>query len=209
MTTRRTMSRMPALSLFKEAMVVMVVGIVVALAANAISPRGLRINRDYFKRTAVTNPASTTLAVSVPTNAPKSVADRLRAAGLNPIAHDRVVQLHQDAGRQSGLIVFIDARNEELYLGGHIPGAWQFDYYHPENTLSSVLALCMTATNVVVYCHGGDCEDSALSSQFLMQAGVPAPRLQVYFEGFERWTNSGMSMETGPASAHEGMGANP
>jgi rhodanese-related sulfurtransferase len=200
---------MQALTLIKEAMAVLALGIVAALAANALSPRGLRLNRDYFNKSAITNSAAVPLIASVRTNATRTVADRLRDAGLNPIAHDRVVQLHQDSGRQSGLIVFIDARNEELYLNGHIPGAWQFDYYHPESTLGGVLALCATATNVVVYCHGGDCEDSALSSQFLMQAGVPAPRLQVYYEGFERWTNSGMSMETGPAGAHEGAVQNP
>lgn len=203
------MPRAQAFTLIKEAMAVLAMGIVVALVANSLSPRGLRLNRDYFKKTALTNPAAPSLNTTVRTNVTRTVADRLRDAGLNPIAHDQVVRLHQDSGRQSGLIVFIDARNEELYLGGHIPGAWQFDYYHPESTLGGVLALCAAATNVVVYCHGGDCEDSALSSQFLMQAGVPAPRLQVYYEGFDRWTNSGMSMETGPAGAHEGMGQKP
>ena len=53
----------------------------------------------------------------------------------------------------------------------------------------------------MVYCTGGDCEDSEFSAVMLRDAGIPAERLQVYAGGFTEWTALGRPVETGPRNS--------
>ncbi|HKQ36628.1 MAG TPA: rhodanese-like domain-containing protein [Verrucomicrobiae bacterium] len=171
-----------------EALLIAIVGVLFALAANALSPRGLRIARDYFPGAPVTGAN----AVS----APDSIAARLQQHGLNLGTSNQVAQLFRDPAYEQGLIIFVDARNDHAYEGGHVPGAWQLDRYRPENYLPAVLPLCMNAQKVVVYCNGGSCEDSEFAAVMLREAGIPAGNILVYGGGISEWTNT-MPFEVG------------
>ncbi len=161
-----------------------------AFAANWLSPRGLELGRNYFP--ADTRPVSASVTrtngaqVVTVTNPPSPsdlLAARLKAAGLRLAGSNEVLRLFHDPRYEQGLIAFVDARNEEHYQGGHIPGACLFDYYHPANYLSNVLQVCMMAQDVVVYCNGGDCEDSELSASMLGDLGVQKEKILVYGGG--------------------------
>jgi rhodanese-related sulfurtransferase len=93
--------------------------------------------------------------------------------------------------------MLIDARDGAHYEKGHIPGAWQFDHYHAEQYLPTILPGCMNAQKVVVYCNGGACEDSEFAAILLREAGVPRERLFVYAGGISEWADSGRLVETG------------
>src|SRR5262245_11456500 len=134
-----------------EALILALVGVLFALAANALSPRGLRVSRNYFPTAPATAPT---------TNGVDSLAARLHQQGLKLMLSDEVIQLFRDPAYEQGLIVFVDARNDHAYQAGHIPGAWQLDRYRPENYLPTVFPVCSTAQKVVVYCAGGSCDDS-------------------------------------------------
>jgi rhodanese-related sulfurtransferase len=200
---------------------VAVVGAVFALAANRISPRGLQLTRNYFPGSKAGSTATgLTANAGSPrpgdsnavgsaggsaTNAPSDadlLAQRLRDNGLHLIELAQVRQLAQDSRARQGLILFIDARNEESYRAGHIPGACEFDPYHPEKYAGSVVPLCQAAQQVIVYCTGGDCEDSEFAAIGLRDAGVAGDKLFVYGGGITEWKASGLPMETGqPNSA--------
>jgi rhodanese-related sulfurtransferase len=94
-------------------------------------------------------------------------------------------------------IVFIDARDEDHYREGHIPGAYGLDAYHPEKNLATVLPVCQAAEEIVVYCNGGDCEDSQFAAVTFRDAGIPNPKLFVYAGGMAEWTTNGLPVETG------------
>lgn len=187
-----------------EALLVAAVGAVFAFAANRISPRGLALTRDYFP-TGVAHqvrPAADLAPQPPGTNsAPPTPADYLAAQmkekGLQLIAGPRVVQLFQDPGRQQDAIVFIDARKEEEYQKGHIPGAYEFDPYHPEDYLAAVLPVGQNAGQIVVYCSGGDCDDSETAALLLRDVGIANQKLFVYGGGFTEWTNNRLPVETG------------
>lgn len=174
-----------------EALVLALMGGLLALAANALSPRGLRITRNYFPtvQAPVTNAAATTLE--------PSVAARLRQWGLNMVTSNEVTQLFRDPAYEQGLIVFVDARNDNAYQSGHVPGAWQLDRYRPEGYMPAVLPACFGAQRIVVYCSGGTCEDSELAAVMLREAGIPKENLFVYVGGIAEWTNA-MPYEVGP-----------
>ncbi|MBI3852481.1 MAG: rhodanese-like domain-containing protein [Verrucomicrobia bacterium] len=124
-------------------------------------------------------------------------ASRLRSKGLQIIEHTNVVSLLHDARYASGLVLFVDARDDQHFQEGHIPGAHQLDHYRPEKYLPAVLGACMSAEQIVVYCNGGECEDSEFTAIMLTQSGVPADRLFVYAGGIAEWTQHGEPVELG------------
>ena len=189
-----------------EALIVVLLGLAFALAANALSPRGLKLARNYFpgatRPLAPTFVATNTPRIATGTHAPlpPSLGDitaRLRAKGLQTVASNQVLQLFRDPRYEQELVVFIDARNDQEYQEGHIPGAYQLDHYRVENYLGTVLPVCQTAEEIVVYCLGGDCEDSEFAALTLSQAGIPKTKLFVYGGGFTEWKTHGLPIEVG------------
>jgi rhodanese-related sulfurtransferase len=180
-----------------EALVVGVAAALLAFAANAISNRGLALGRNYFD-TAPANDGGHVLPGSSNVTAhASSPLELLAAQGIRLAESNQVVALFHDARFEQGLVAFIDARNDEHYQSGHIPGAWQFDRFHPENYMGAVLPACNVAQDVVVYCNGGNCEDSAFAATFLAAAGIPKEKLSVYVGGITEWSTNGMPVELG------------
>ena len=190
-----------------EAVLVAAIGTAVAFVANALSPRGLKLTRDYFPGSnptaarvqPATNQAQGAAGAGLakPSAAEMALA-RLKEKGLQVMDCKQAQEVFHDPRFAQGAIVFIDARNDEHYQKGHIPGAWQFDRYHPENYLAAVLPVCQLAQQVVVYCAGGDCEDSEFAALFLRDsAQVPGEKLFVFTGGWNEWTERALPVETG------------
>ena len=190
-----------------EALVVAAIGLAVALLANLVSPRGLSLTRNYFPSGSTHGKIdgsanSNVTAVVTATNrggqlAWESVAARLKEKGLQPIDFGEAMELFRDPQYAVDLIVFIDARDDRHYAEGHIPGAYQFDRYYPEKHLPAVLPVCLSATKIVVYCTGGDCEDSEFAALTLKDAGAPLERIVVYAGGMTEWAAKGLPVEFG------------
>jgi rhodanese-related sulfurtransferase len=186
-------------SLVSETVILATVGILLALGANALSPRGLKLTRNYAPGSALSashsfsSPSSGTSVATAPTD----LEGKFRAEGLQLADNAKAIGLFQDPRREQGLILFVDARDDEHYHAGHIPGAFQLDHYHPEGYLAAVLPASQAAEQIVVYCKGGSCEDSEQTAIFLRDAGVPKDRLFVYAGGFDEWTAHHLPIETG------------
>ena len=190
-----------------EGLLVAVIGALGALVANEISPRGLALGRDYFpgavRRSQPTSLAGNLTARTVGTNAPSvspgaGVSERLQAKGLHLVDSNQVAALFRDPRYEQELVVFVDARDDRHYQEGHVPGAYQLDHYRAENFLPIVLPVCQTADQIVVYCNGGDCEDSEFAATTLSEAGTPKTRLLIYGGGMAEWATNGMPVEIGP-----------
>ena len=186
-----------------EGLVVLLVGLALGLVANAVSPLGLRLNRNYFPNaTSSGNNNSSAAPVTPATNDPLAATiQRLRERGLQTVSSNEVAELFRDNRYQQGLIVFVDARDDDHYHSGHIPGAWQFNHYRAEQFVPTVLPLCLTAQKVVVYCTGGACEDSEFTAIMLRDGGVAKENLYVYAGGITEWTANGSPVETGARSS--------
>jgi len=185
---------------------VAVIGVAFAFAANALSPRGLVLTRNYFPGAGRSPTPAVTAATPAPAGVPANtntaspaelLATRLKAKGLQLIASNQVTQLFREPRYEQGLVVFVDARDDRHYQEGHVPGAWQFDHYRAENYLGAVLPVCLTAEQVVVYCNGGDCEDSEFAALTLSGAGITKEKLFVYGGGMTEWITNGLPVEAG------------
>lgn len=193
--------RTGAKSLLFEGLAVALAGALFAFAANALSPRGLRLSSNFFSPTTTSaNAAAETnrpgaLGASAATNH-QSVVERLAAEGLKVAGSNEVAQLYQDPRREQELVVFIDSRNDQDYQEGHIPGAYQLDYYRKEKYLPQIIPICQAAQVVVIYCNGGECVDSEYNAQVLSSI-VPKDRLVVYAGGMSEWSKNRQPVEVG------------
>jgi len=189
-----------------EAVLVTVIGAVFALAANQVSPRGLALTRNYFPAGTgrlLPRPAPTPVSLSASGTNPVAIdsaellAAELKEKGLQLIDRTWAEKLLQDPRFKQNLVVFIDARDEQRYREGHIPGAYEFDPYRPEKYFDAVLPVCKAAEQIVVYCNGGDCDDSETAAILLRDIGIANQKLMVYGGGISEWTTNGLPVETG------------
>ncbi len=108
-----------------------------------------------------------------------------------------MARLFAESRSPGGKVLFIDARDTDEYRAGHIPGADEFDPYHPEKRIGSVLPRCAAAVQIVVYCTGGDCEDSQSAAILLRDAGTPNAKLFVYVGGITEWKANALPVDSG------------
>src|ERR1051325_2374971 len=136
--------------------------------------------------------ATTTTAAPPPAPVPaaKKTADLSRFA-IHPdkqyveIHYDDVKSLH-DAG-----VLFLDARRTSVYEQGHIAGARPFSVWESDID-DKVRKLYderpdekQQAQPIVIYCSGGDCEDSHMLAQKLW--GIQFNNVYVYKDGYPDW----------------------
>lgn len=108
------------------------------------------------------------------------------------VSLDQAVDIWQDEKTQYGMYVFVDARDDDWFESGHIPGAVQCDYYRIEHYMGEVYSRVAGAEKVVVYCNGGDCEDSLLVCGELLRMDVPRDNIYLFKGGWDAWKKSGM-----------------
>jgi rhodanese-related sulfurtransferase len=94
--------------------------------------------------------------------------------------------------------LFLDARRTEVYRHGHIAGARSFPVWESDID-ARVRALFEEGRDqrapIVVYCSGGDCEDSHMLSEKLYFVGFDD--VLVYKDGFPDWQKRGLPVKTG------------
>jgi rhodanese-related sulfurtransferase len=188
----------------QEGALVAVIGAVLAFVAQGLSPCRFDLTRDYFHGNKPTTPApvagtNLTVAATATTNSPLELLSAgLRNEGLQLADSNQVMQLFRDPRREQDGVIFIDARDDEHYQAGHIPGAFHFYQFHPENYLSNVVPVCLTAQQIVFYCNGGDCDESEHTALYLRDSiPIPKEKVFVYGGGMNEWTTNGLPIELG------------
>jgi len=205
-----------------EAVLIGVAALGVGLLTNSVNRDGLALDRDYFRTSdavpLAAHPPAPALAPMAPhaaqpvpatAAAPETsgaefdaeetaTAARLREAGLQPLTQAQALAAFHDPQYAAGATIFVDARKDEEYLEGHVPGAWQLDHYHLDRYIDALLPVAHEALQVVVYCHGKDCNDSEQAALDLTGFGVDPARVAVYVGGWTAWTAAGLPVEKGP-----------
>jgi rhodanese-related sulfurtransferase len=94
-------------------------------------------------------------------------------------------------------VPFLDARRTSVFEEGHVAGARPFSVWESDID-QKVMALITERDGtqpLVVYCSGGDCEDSHLLAQKLWGAGFNDNL--VYRDGYPDWVRRGGAVRTG------------
>ncbi|MBN1344541.1 MAG: rhodanese-like domain-containing protein [Phycisphaerae bacterium] len=96
----------------------------------------------------------------------------------------------------AGLTVLIDARPADQYVEGHIAGARSFPVEAVEGDVSLITSQIDQMADVVVYCEGKECEDSARLYDILTQL-LGYPNVRLLRGGMEAWRAAGLPLRKG------------
>jgi len=159
----------------REAVGIACLGILVGFLANALSPRGIPWVGDFSRGAALAN---------------LSAEERKELPAVIELA-----DLQKALAEGDSLLVLLDARAPDAYLGGHLPGALNL----PAEALDASyppLKEKLTASNrIIVYCDGGDCELSHDLASALKDLGHT--RIQLFAGGVNAWMENGGMLTTG------------
>jgi rhodanese-related sulfurtransferase len=190
-----------------EGLLVAAAGAVFAFSANWLAclltrhsstPLGLELTRNYFPSSGSNTVPPNAVSTNTNIQPQQRLEAQLRAEGLSLADSNLVAQVFHDPRYERDLVVFIDARDNDEYQQGHIPGAYLFNHYHPESYLVTVVPVCQAAQQVVVYCNGGNCDESILAARLLRDLPqVGGEKIFVYAGGIAEWTTNGLAVEIG------------
>jgi len=159
----------------QEAAAIAIVGIVLGIAYNAVSGRGIELIRKEHQLTWV----SDSVQQSSPAEAPQPLLINI----------DEAYRIFQE-----GNALFIDSRHEEEYLEGHIKGAISL----PLKSLEADPRLVQTIPKdklIVTYCSGVECDQSIDLGQKLASMGFR--NVRIFFAGWNDWQQRNLPIETG------------
>jgi rhodanese-related sulfurtransferase len=197
-------------SFWRETVVILVVAVIAAAASNALAgaERKLRWIGSYG---APPRPEAAAAAPTAPSSAGGATAASVTPSGAataggkefapHPdkawveISGDDVAALHA-----RGNVLFLDARRSSVYRDGHIAGSRSISVWEADVD-DKVRALFSEGRDqsapIVVYCSGGDCEDSHMLGQKLYFVGYD--NVLVYKDGYPDWQKRGLPVAKGDA----------
>ena len=186
-----------------EFVIVGAIGVGLGFFVNALrASDSIALNRNYFFKGpggAVTDAVESSQQAAITDPVKRSSPEH----DFQTISFREVVEAFEDPATADGTYVFVDARNDQAYEEGHIPRAMQADHYRLENYIEAVLDAAENAERVIVYCNGGDCEDSIYMCNDLIQFDVPYDILYLYAGGWHEWESKGQPIETGRTEGDE------
>jgi rhodanese-related sulfurtransferase len=150
--------------------------------------------------------ATTTTAAPAPQPVPPpAVAEKAPLERFPPHPDKPYTELHGDdvAWLHGKGVLFLDARRSSIFEQGHIAGArsfsvWESDIDDKVNKLYEERGDPREQNlPIVIYCSGGDCEDSHMLAQKLW--GLQFNNVYVYKDGFPDWQKRNGAVKTGAA----------
>lgn len=170
-----------------QAVLFLLASLPLGFLANLLHPNGLDPWRDYFP--AAADPSEISLVEGITFLDLASARDYWASSW--------------DAGagvwNEDNQIYFLDARRRASFKDGHIPGAWLADRYASEDYLDvSLIDRLRNAFAIVVYCTGGECEDSIHTATDLKYRWqVPAECILIFEGGIDEWREAGLPIANG------------
>jgi rhodanese-related sulfurtransferase len=184
---------------FSEAVLFLLLATTVAAISNALSgpQRKLRWVGAYTEAAprpvgSVTPPHAASAPAAAPADTGRAFPPHPARAWLE-ISGDEAAELF---ARKT--VPFLDARRTSVYAQGHISGARPFSVWEADVD-DKVKAFFQEGRDqsapVVVYCSGGECEDSHMLAEKLYK--VAFDNLLVYKDGFPDWQKRGLPVASG------------
>lgn len=135
--------------------------------------------------------------------APKSVADDEPAHPpheFQPIDTAGVEALVDGTVPLAASTIFVDARDDKEFREGHIPGAYPCYFSTMSKDFEAFRELAVDAGyTLVVYCNGGNCEDSINLCRILVyEKAIPKENVFLYEGGWKAWEAGDHPIEKGP-----------
>lgn len=167
---RRSRGRIDAYGVFLGAAAMVLGSAALGIAVNHFSPRGIPI----FGQAAEGEPE---LNLPMPGGVVRMALEEARAAF------------------EGGTALFVDARVEDDYGEGHVPGALNIPPAEVGARVPELADALASAEAVVVYCHGVECSDAIGVAERLLEV-IPEP-VYVFEAGLKGWIDAGQPVNEG------------
>lgn len=187
-------------SVWRDTVVLLVLAGIAAVVSNAVAgpERKLLWVGSYA---AVSTPAPAAVLTPSPVAAVTAASTGAGGRDFPPHPNTAWVEVTGDdvaALHARGDVLIIDARRTSVYRAGHIGGArsiaiWEADADDKVKTLFAEGR--DQSAPVVVYCSGGDCEDSHMLSEKLYKVGFD--NVLVYKDGYPDWQKRNLPIVKG------------
>ena len=151
-----------------EALLIMTVSLVLAVAVNSSRGEGLDLLQSYQPRD--------TQGAGQPVDVPSVDLDTLKAL------------------KDSGMVLLVDARDPVSFRNGHIPGAVNLPLSAVEENFALLREKLSSGITVVTYCVDPGCRDSIFLAAWLAERGISD--LMVYTGGIEGWISAGLDVQS-------------
>ena len=157
----------------KEIIILLAVAVALALLVNFFSPRGIALvgQWDTSEGVITANP---------------QINEEEQLHEIDSVARAKEIF-------DQGNVLFVDARSQDNYEDGHIPGAVSLPVGQFDDQIESFLDQYAPDQPIVTYCSGRTCEDSHDLAGFLMDAGFMD--VQIFIDGFPGWEAEGYPIE--------------
>lgn len=192
-------------SLLKSIVLITAGSALLALAINSLRPsKAIDLSRNYFPSIEAPdqpennlNEADTQQDV-VPVVVETQIDDGIQRLTFEDIRDHFMTAEDEFASTGESIVAFVDARVRDQYEDGHIPGAIWLYHYESGDLIDDVRPQLEMAFFIIVYCNGGDCEDSLhLAADLGSLYGLPPENVYVYEGGFNEWKENEMPVKTG------------
>jgi rhodanese-related sulfurtransferase len=157
-----------------EALFLLLFCLIFGITANKISPRGIPLFRGQW------DPAKGTMHAGGPC-APKN-----QEMDITALSH--LMEKLKDS------LVIVDARSQEEYREGHIPGAISLPLGEVNYMIDDFLSSVSPDKMIVTYCAGVECYDSHELAEILNSVGYA--QVQVFAGGFPEWVEQHKAVDT-------------
>ncbi len=158
---------------YREILLLLATASLLALATNAISPRGIALVGQWDVAQGV-------------------VSANGKDAPVNPKVEIDDINLAKQAFDR-GDTVFVDARPFEVYQEGRISGAISLPVRRFDDDIMAFMDAYPVETPLITYCSGRSCEDSHRLAQLLGELGYGNVRVMV--DGYPDWKAKGYPVE--------------
>lgn len=181
-----------------EAALCLLLAVALAAVSNALAGPGRRLH--WFGSYAEVAPSSR--GASPPVSPPPAAAPAAGNDAFPP--HPDKAWLEVSGDQVAALfarkdVPVLDARRTSVYAQGHMAGARPFSVWEGDID-DKVQAFFREGLDqrapVVVYCSGGECEDSHMLAEKLYKVGFD--NVLVYRDGFPDWQKRGLPVASGP-----------
>lgn len=188
-----------------------IAGLALGLGSNAArSDRHVKLAKDYFRKLeqapkpggvdATTDAAAGDSQTDDDSPAAdddgQAAEDKALEHGFMPVSLDDAAELYMNPGYASGEIVFVDARDDVHFAEAHIPGAIHIDRYNPDPYFERAERALSLADIIVVYCGGGECEDSIyLATELYLERDIPYEKIRLFEGGMQAWEGDNLETE--------------
>jgi len=157
----------------KEIIILVGVAVTLAFVVNTFSPRGIALVGQWDT------------AKGVITADPQPAEER-KLQEIDSVTWAKEIY-------DKGHVLFVDARSQNNYEQGHIPGAVSLPLGQFDQMIESFLSKHALDEPMVTYCSGRTCEDSHHLARLLLEAGFTDVR--VFIDGFPGWEAEGYPVE--------------